>query len=65
MYVWKRFFFSDEAERSLHDALAILSQVVIDRTIVYGAGAAEMVMAEAVDNLARSVEGKKVIYRVY
>lgn len=49
----------DEAERSLHDALAILSQVVIDRTIVYGAGAAEMVMAEAVDNLARSVEGKK------
>ena len=49
----------DEAERSLHDALAGLSQVVKDRTVVCGAGAAEMVMANAVDNLARSVEGKK------
>ncbi|XP_053991960.1 uncharacterized protein LOC128883521 isoform X2 [Hylaeus volcanicus] len=49
----------DEAERSLHDALATLSQVVIDNTVVCGAGAAEMVMANAIDDLARSVEGKQ------
>lgn len=49
----------DETERSLHDALAVLSQLVQDTRIVYGAGAAEMWMSEAVDSLARTVQGKK------
>lgn len=43
----------------MHDALAILSQLAIDQRVVYGAGAAEMAMAEAVDSLARTVGGKK------
>lgn len=50
---------TDEAERSLHDALAVLSQLVQDTRVVYGAGCAEMAMAEAVDTLARTVGGKK------
>eukprot|EP00918_Siedleckia_nematoides_P031313 GHVU01067724.1.p1 GENE.GHVU01067724.1~~GHVU01067724.1.p1 ORF type:complete len:534 (-),score=150.75 GHVU01067724.1:291-1892(-) len=49
----------DEAERSLHDALAVLFQTVQDARIVCGGGAAEMQMAEAVDALARTVPGKK------
>ncbi|XP_055389025.1 LOW QUALITY PROTEIN: uncharacterized protein LOC129618245 [Condylostylus longicornis] len=49
----------DEAERSLHDALAVLSQLVLDTRVVYGGGAAEMAMSDAVDSLARSIGGKK------
>lgn len=51
--------FLDEAERSLHDALAVLSQLVKDGRVVLGAGVAEMAMAESVDTLARSIGGKK------
>lgn len=51
----------DEAERSLHDALAVLSQTLQERRVVFGGGAAEMAMADAVDALARQVEGKKSI----
>lgn len=50
---------ADEAERSLHDALAVVSQTCQEPLIVYGGGAAEMAMADAVDRLARTVEGKK------
>ncbi|CEM06890.1 unnamed protein product [Vitrella brassicaformis CCMP3155] len=49
----------DEAERSLHDALAVLSQTVKETRVVWGGGSAEMAMANAVDELARTVEGKK------
>jgi len=49
----------DEAERSLHDALAVLSQTVEETRVVFGGGAAEMCMANAVDALARTVEGKQ------
>eukprot|EP00914_Ancora_sagittata_P012474 GHVO01023992.1.p1 GENE.GHVO01023992.1~~GHVO01023992.1.p1 ORF type:complete len:546 (-),score=119.49 GHVO01023992.1:76-1665(-) len=49
----------DEAERSLHDALAVMSQTIQDRKFVPGGGAVEMAMAEAVENLAKTVEGKK------
>eukprot|EP01068_Selenidium_serpulae_P012918 Selendium_serpulae@DN5896_c0_g1_i3.p1 len=49
----------DEAERSLHDALAVLSQTITESRVVYGGGAAEMCMANKVDELARRVEGKK------
>ncbi|GIQ83888.1 T-complex protein 1, beta subunit, partial [Kipferlia bialata] len=37
----------DEAERSLHDALAVLSQVVHESRTVIGAGASEMLMSKA------------------
>ncbi|CAG7849675.1 Probable T-complex protein 1 subunit beta Short=TCP-1-beta; AltName: Full=CCT-beta [Serendipita indica DSM 11827] len=49
----------DEAERSLHDALSVLSQTVQETRTVLGGGCSEMLMACAVDNLAKTVEGKK------
>eukprot|EP01069_Polyplicarium_translucidae_P000816 Polyplicarium_translucidae@DN1402_c0_g1_i1.p1 len=49
----------DEAERSLHDALAVLSQTAMEDGLVYGGGAAEMAMADAVETRGKTVEGKK------
>ncbi|BAF18196.1 Os05g0556700, partial [Oryza sativa Japonica Group] len=49
----------DEAERSLHDALCVLSQTVNDTRVLYGGGWPEMVMAKEVDGLARKTPGKK------
>lgn len=49
----------DEAERSLHDALAVLFQTVTDTRIVPGGGAMEMSMATAVQALTKEVEGKE------
>ncbi|OCH87087.1 hypothetical protein OBBRIDRAFT_796542 [Obba rivulosa] len=51
----------DEAERSLHDALSVLSQTVKETRIVLGGGCAEMLMSCAVDLAARKVTGKKAI----
>jgi T-complex protein 1 subunit beta len=51
----------DEAERSLHDALAVLSQTVKDPKTTLGGGCAEMVMAKAVDSAAGKIGGKKRI----
>lgn len=51
----------DEAERSLHDALAVLSQTVREPRVTLGGGCAEMNMAKAVDHAARNVSGKKAI----
>ena len=51
----------DEAERSLHDALAVLSQTVKDPRTTLGGGCAEMVMSNAVELAAREVPGKKRI----
>jgi len=48
----------DEAERSLHDALCVLSQTVQETRTVVGAGCSEMSMAEAVEQLAASTSGK-------
>ena len=36
----------DEAERSLHDALCVLSQTVADSRVLYGGGYPEMQMAK-------------------
>lgn len=36
----------DEAERSLHDALCVLSQTVQDARVIYGGGFPEMQMAK-------------------
>ncbi|KAH8519281.1 hypothetical protein H0E87_000896 [Populus deltoides] len=49
----------DEAERSLHDALCVLSQTVNDSRVLLGGGWPEMVMAKDVDELARITPGKK------
>jgi len=49
----------DEAERSLHDALAVLYQTVTDSRVVYGGGSTEMAMAEAVLAKAKTTEGKE------
>lgn len=49
----------DEAERSLHDALCVLSQSVQNTRTVYGGGCSEMTMAKAVDDLAPGIGGKE------
>ncbi|KAI3464744.1 hypothetical protein Pfo_021407 [Paulownia fortunei] len=49
----------DEAERSLHDALCVLSQTVNDSRVLFGGGWPEMVMGKAVDELARKTPGKR------
>lgn len=49
----------DEAERSLHDALAVLSQTVKDPRVTLGGGCSEMVMAKAVEQAAQNTTGKK------
>merc|ERR550514_78782 len=49
----------DEAERSLHDALAVLYQTVQETRVVYGGGAMECAMAQAVLDGMSEVEGKE------
>lgn len=49
----------DEAERSLHDALCVLSQTVVDSRVIYGGGWSECQMAKVVDELAAKTPGKK------
>jgi T-complex protein 1 subunit beta len=51
----------DEAERSLHDALCVLTQTVKEPRIVFGGGCSEMLMANAVSNLAQQTPGKESI----
>jgi T-complex protein 1 subunit beta len=52
----------EEADRSLHDALAVLHQTVQQESrIVYGGGAAEMSMANSVLQLAHKTEGKAAL----
>jgi len=51
----------DEAERSLHDALCVLSQTVKNTSVLPGGGAAEMLMAQAVDKAAEGVAGKATL----
>lgn len=49
----------DEAERSLHDALCVLSQTAAtDKRTVYGGGCSEMLMAKAIDEEAKKTHGK-------
>jgi len=51
----------DEAERSIHDVLAVLSQTAKETRTVFGGGCSEMLMANAVDELAKNTKGKKAI----
>jgi T-complex protein 1 subunit beta len=49
----------DEAERSIHDALCVLSQTVKDSLVVCGGGCSEMAMATEVFELARRTSTKE------
>ncbi|WVQ94255.1 T-complex protein 1 subunit beta [Kwoniella sp. CBS 9459] len=51
----------EEAERSLHDALSVLSQTVKETRVTLGGGCAEMLMSCQVDEAARTVKGKKAL----
>ena len=51
----------DEAERSLHDALCVLSQTVSEPRTLLGGGCAEMIMAKAVDAVAKTTNGKAAV----
>ncbi len=51
----------DEAERSMHDALCVLTQTVKETRIVFGGGCSEMLMANAVQKLAAQTPGKESI----
>ncbi|PUU80670.1 chaperonin Cpn60/TCP-1 family [Tuber borchii] len=51
----------DEADRSLHDALSVLSQTVIETRTVLGGGCSEMLMSKAVENAAHNTPGKKAL----
>jgi len=51
----------DEAERSLHDALAVLTQTVKETRTICGGGCTEILMAQAVDEKVPTVSGKKTL----
>ena len=51
----------DEAERSLHDALCILTATVKEPRIVCGGGCTEILMAQAIDRQVESTPGKKAL----
>lgn len=51
----------DEAQRSLHDAFCVLSQTIKEPKTVLGGGAAEMLMAKALDALVPHAVGKKAL----
>jgi len=51
----------DEAERSIHDALCVLSQMARETRIVFVGGCSEMLMAKAVDEVAAQTPGKKAM----
>ena len=51
----------DEAERSLHDALCVLTSTVKETKTVYGGGCSEMLMANAVMDAAATTAGKEAI----
>lgn len=51
----------DEAERSLHDALSVLSQTTKETKTCLGGGCAEMNMSKAVEQIAANEEGKKAL----
>jgi T-complex protein 1 subunit beta len=51
----------DEADRSIHDALCVLSQTVKETSTVLGGGCSEVLMSKAVDELAAVTPGKKAL----
>lgn len=51
----------DEADRSLHDALCVLTQTVQETRTVFGGGCSEMVMATAIREKAATTAGKEAM----
>eukprot|EP00490_Sorites_sp_Unknown_P001963 CAMPEP_0114671130 /NCGR_PEP_ID=MMETSP0191-20121206/40622_1 /TAXON_ID=126664 /ORGANISM="Sorites sp." /LENGTH=304 /DNA_ID=CAMNT_0001930209 /DNA_START=871 /DNA_END=1785 /DNA_ORIENTATION=+ len=51
----------DEMERSIHDALCVLTQTIHETRVVLGGGACEMMMADAVEKEARNYGGKEAL----
>jgi len=51
----------DEAERSIHDALCVVSQTVKENRTVLGGGCSEVLMALAIDREAQKTAGKKAL----
>lgn len=51
----------EETERSIHDAIATISQCVANKGTVYGGGCSEVLMATAVDEAAKAVVGKQAL----
>lgn len=51
----------DEAERSLHDALCVLSETVKETRVICGGGCLEMRMAHAIDLKVPTVAGKRAL----
>ena len=51
----------DEADRSIHDALCVLSQTVQETRTVFGGGCSEMLMANAVSQLTAKTPGKEAV----
>lgn len=51
----------DEAERSIHDALCVLSETVKETRVVCGGGCMEMLMANAIDLQVPAVAGKQAL----
>jgi len=51
----------DEAERSIHDALCILSATLKYPKRIYGGGCTEVAMAQAIDTASKETPGKKAI----
>merc|ERR1711971_741105 len=49
----------DEADRSLHDALCVLTQTIKETRTVYGGGCSEMLMANAIQEEALRTPGKE------
>lgn len=51
----------DEAERSLHDALCVLTETVKETRVLCGGGCLEMLMATAIDRQVPQVAGKAAL----
>ena len=51
----------EEAERSLHDALCVLIKTIENKKTIYGGGNAEIRMANAVEDLSKTIEGKQAL----
>merc|ERR1711871_312829 len=51
----------DEAERSLHDALCVLSETVKETRVICGGGCLEMRMAHAIDLKVPTIAGKRAL----
>lgn len=51
----------DEAHRSIHDALCVLTQTVKEPRVVYGGGCCEVIMSKAIRDECQQVAGKEMV----